>query len=73
MFFPDRIASPDFRGLSIEERHRIEASAAAYFARQRLASTVATRTEPSEAVQVVRTIDMSLPPMGTPVFAQETM
>jgi hypothetical protein len=71
--FLDRIASPDFSDLSIEERLERDAKVAAYFAQQRVARAALLQEQTVPEMQHVRTIDMSLPPNGRPAFAEESV
>lgn len=75
MFFADKIASPDFSGMTMEERLIAQAKATAYFAAQRAARGVLAATPgPSQAeaaTQTVITLAMNLPANGTPAYAPE--
>lgn len=67
----ETLSSPDYRGMSLEERLSREAAAAAYLAQQKVASSVVTNLAKSTDRQQVRGIDMSLPANGTPVYVPE--
>jgi hypothetical protein len=75
MFFADKIASPDFSGMTMEERLQAQAKATTYFAAQRVArSALAPTPIPSQAevaTQTVITLAMNLPANGTPAYAPE--